>query len=77
MLISDFLGIVARPDAATIHTCCELAAALLPRSPEMVVAPASLPHLTLTQCALRDAPGERLAEFVSRLDEQLRGVTIP
>ncbi len=76
-LVTDFVGLVIQPDAATIRRSYELAASLSPKIPGAVVAPGSLPHMTLTQCALRDAPRDRLAEYVARLDVQLRGRTIP
>lgn len=74
--VTGFVGLVIQPDAATIRASYELAAALIPTSPE-AVAPGSLPHLTLTQCALRDAPRARLVEYVGRLDTQLAGRTVP
>lgn len=75
-LVTDFVGLVIQPDAATIRKSYELAAALMPKIPEAVV-PGSLPHMTLTQCALREAPRERLAAFVDRLDTELKGLTVP
>ena len=51
--ISGFVGLVIEPDTATIRTAYELAAALLPPDAEQKLAPGDLPHLTLTQCALR------------------------
>jgi hypothetical protein len=74
--VTGFVGLVIQPDAATIRASYELAASLMPTSPE-AVALGSLPHLTLTHCALRDAPRTRLAEYVDRLDTQLAGRRVP
>lgn len=49
----------------------------MPAGSQQALARGSLPHVTLTQCALRDAPRERLAAFVERLEGRLRGRTIP
>jgi 2'-5' RNA ligase len=76
-LISGFVALVIQPDAATIRVSYDLAATLLPERPEQAVAPGSLPHLTLTQCAVRGAPRERAAEFVDRLEDVLHGLTLP
>lgn len=76
-LITDLVGLVIQPDAATIRKSYELAASLMPKTSEVAVAPGSLPHMTLTQCTLRNAPRERLAEFIEQLEEQLRGRSIP
>ena len=54
--ISGFVGIVIEPDAATIAKAYALAATLVPAGAEQVLAPGSLPHITLTQCPLREAP---------------------
>jgi 2'-5' RNA ligase len=75
--ISGFVGIVLQPDTATIAHAYRLAAALLPADAEQVLAPGALPHITLTQCALRDAPVARVKALVARLDEQLAGRTLP
>lgn len=75
--VAGFVAIVVVPDAATIRASYALASALMPQASEQALAPGSLPHITLTQSPLRDAPRERLAERVTRLDEQLRGQTIP
>lgn len=49
----------------------------MPSAPEQVVGPGSLPHVTLTQCALRDAPREWIAQFIARLEADLRGLRVP
>ena len=49
----------------------------MPAGAQQALARGSLPHVTLTQCALRDAPRERLAAFIERLEGQLRGRTVP
>jgi 2'-5' RNA ligase len=74
--MSGFLGLVLQPDTATIGTSYALAAALIGEDAEQVLGPGSLPHLTLTQCALGNVPRARLAEFVERLRPRLRGRTI-
>ena len=71
--ISAFVALVIQPDAATIRASWDLAASLLPPGAEQVLGPGSLPHVTLTQCALREAPRERLREYVGRLQDQLGG----
>jgi 2'-5' RNA ligase len=71
------LGLVLQPDTATIRASYALAAALIGEDAEQVVAPGSLPHLTLTQCAVGDVPRSRLAMFVERLRARLCGRTIP
>ena len=75
--ITDFVGLVIQPDATTIRQSYELAASLMPQTPELAVAPGLLPHMTLTQCALRDAPRARLAAFVEHLEAQLHGRSMP
>lgn len=75
--VTAFVALVVQPDAGTIRRSYELAGALMPGDAEQVLAPGALPHLTLTQCALRDAPRDRIAGYVARLDAELRGRTIP
>jgi len=75
--ITGFVALVIQPDPSTILKAYDLAQTLMPAAAEQVTAPGSLPHLTLTQCALRDAPRERVREFVARLDDALRGTAIP
>jgi len=75
--ITGFVALVIQPDPSTILKAYDLAQTLMPAPAEQVTAPGSLPHLTLTQCALRDAPRERVREFVARLDDALRGAAIP
>ena len=74
--ITGFVGLVVQPDAETIRATYALAAALMPDAAEQVVAPGSLPHVTLTQCAVRAAPRARIAELVTRLESDLRGVRV-
>ena len=74
--VSGFVGIVLQPDAATIAKAYELAAALLPPDAEQALAPGALPHVTLTQCALRDAARATVKALVAALDDQLVGRTI-
>lgn len=76
-LITGFVALVIQPDTATIRAAYDLAAAVMPAGAQQVLAPGSLPHVTLTQCAVRDLPRRRAAEFVGRLDQELRGRTIP
>lgn len=75
--VTGFVALVIQPDAATIRRAYELASALMPKDAEQVLAPGSMPHVTLTQCAVREAPRERIADYVERLDAELRGRTIP
>ena len=75
--ITGFVGLVVQPDAVTIRRSYELAAAVMPTGGELLLAAGLLPHVTLTQCALRDAPRERVAAYVQRLGDRLRGRTIP
>jgi hypothetical protein len=75
--ISGFVGLVLVPDGATIAAAYELAQAALPAGAESALGPGALPHVTLTQCALRDAPRTRIAGIIERLDTRLRGRSIP
>ncbi len=75
--ITGFVGLVIQPDAATIRRSYELAARLVPRGAPLLLARGLLPHVTLTQCALRDAPAERIAGFIQRLERRLKGRAIP
>jgi hypothetical protein len=36
-----------------------------------------LPHVTLTQCALRDVPRAQVASLIARLDRRLEGTRLP
>lgn len=75
--ITGFVALVIQPDPTTILKAYDLAQTLMPAAAEQVTAPGSLPHLTLTQCALRDAPRARIREFVAQLEDTLRGTAIP
>jgi hypothetical protein len=75
--IAGFVGIVIEPDAVTIAKAYALAATLVPMPAEQVLAPGALPHITLTQCLLRDAPAARVKKLVARLDGRLAGRTVP
>ena len=75
--LSGFVGIVLRPDADTIAKAYELAPALLPPDSEQVLVPPALPHITLTQGALRDAAPAVVKRLVADLDRQLAGRRIP
>lgn len=75
--ITGFVGLVVEPDAATIRKAYELASRVIPVDAPMALGPGLLPHVTLTQCALREAPRERLAAFAGRLDATLRDRGIP
>jgi hypothetical protein len=75
--ISGFVGLVIEPDAATIRAAYELAATCLPPDAEQRLAPGSLPHVTLTQCGLRDVPRARVRSLIARLDQRLRGTRVP
>jgi hypothetical protein len=74
--VTGIVALVIRPDPPTIRAAYELADALVAPGAEQVLGPDSLPHVTLTQCALRAAPRARLRAFVARLEESLRGRTI-
>ena len=75
--VTGIVALVIGPDPPTIRAAYELADALVAPGAEQVLGPGSLPHVTLTQCALRAAPRARLRAFVARLEEALRGRTIP
>jgi len=75
--ISGFVGIILVPDAATIGVAYELAQVALPAGAESTLAPIALPHVTLMQCALRDAPRARITGIIERLGTRLRGRSIP
>jgi hypothetical protein len=75
--ISGVVALAIQPDAATIATSYALAAELMPAAPVQALAPGSLPHVTLTQCALLEAPRARVRELTARLDDRLRGRRIP
>ena len=75
--ITGFVGLVVEPDAATIWNAYELASRVIPTDAPMALGPGLLPHVTLTQCALREAPRERLAAFAERLEAPLRDRRIP
>ena len=76
-LITGFVGLVIEPDAGTIRKAYELASRVMPVDAPMVLGPGLLPHVTLTQCALRETPRERLAAFAARLGATLRDRRIP
>src|SRR5262249_19240995 len=71
--ITGLVALVIRPDPPTIQAAYRLAEAFVPPGAEQVLGPGSLPHVTLTQCALRAAPRGRLRALVARLEEALRG----
>jgi hypothetical protein len=75
--ITGFVALAIKPDAATIRTSQDLAVSLLPAAAEPVIGPGSWPHVTLMQCAVREAPRARVREFIARLEEVLRGQSIP
>jgi hypothetical protein len=75
--VSGFIGLVVEPVAATIQAAYELAATLLPADAEQRLGPGSLPHLTLTQCAVHQLPRARVAAFADRLTQQLAGHGLP
>ena len=75
--ISGFVALVIEPDAATIRAAYELAAALLPADAEQVLTHGDLPHVTLTQCALRDVPRAQVKSLIARLDQRLKGTLLP
>ena len=75
--ISGFVGLVLEPDVATIRAAYELAQAAMPEGAESVLGPGALPHVTLTQCALREAPRERIVGLIERLGARLRGRSVP
>lgn len=75
--VTGFVALVIQPDATTIRQSYELARTVMSKDAEQVLAPGSLAHVTLTQCALRSAPRERIASYVARLETHLRGWSIP
>lgn len=75
--ISGFVGLVLVPDEDTIAAARRLARAVLSEDAESVLDAGALPHLTLTQCALREAARPPIVDLVRRLDGRLRDVRIP
>ena len=75
--VSGFVGLVLQPDPATIRTSYALADRVMAPDAEQRLASGSLPHVTLTQCVLRNAPRHRLATFVGPLRSELRDRAIP
>jgi 2'-5' RNA ligase len=75
--VSGFVGLVLVPDAATIAAAYRLAGRVVADGAESMLAGGSLPHVTLTQCALREAPRSRLISLVDRLEERVRALRIP
>ena len=75
--LSEFVALVIEPGPETIARAYDLARQLLPGDAESALAPGRLPHVTLTQCAVREAPRERLAEFAAKLGHDLAGMWLP
>jgi hypothetical protein len=75
--ISGFVGLVIEPDPATISRAYTLASALLPRDAEQRLAPGALPHITLTQCPLREAPRAGLRALLGRIERRVKGLAVP
>jgi len=75
--VSGFVGLVLQPDPTTVRTSYALAARVMAPDAEQILAAGSLPHVTLTQCALRNAPRDHLAAFLERLRPELRERTVP
>jgi len=75
--VSGFVGLVLVPDAATIAAAYRLARSVIADGAESMLVRGSLPHVTLTQCALRDAPRSRLIALIDRLEERLSTARIP
>jgi hypothetical protein len=75
--ISGFVGVVIVPDDDTIMKAYALASTLLPRDAEQRLAPGALPHITLTQCALRDASRSRVRALLAGIERRLHGLTVP
>ena len=75
--ISGFVGLVLIPDAPSIDAARALAKALVPPDAEQTVASGDLPHVTVMQCPLREAPRAHVASFVDQLRRQLLGRTLP
>ena len=75
-LISGFVGLVLVPDAETMAVARRLAGAVVPAGAESALGTDALPHLTLTQCPLREAPRARIVELIRRLDTGLGGARI-
>ena len=71
-VLSGALGIVVVPDQETVQRSYVLAAEILPRGSEYVLAPGSLPHLTLYHGKLRDVPMREALQMVS----ELRGILV-
>jgi 2'-5' RNA ligase len=75
--ISGFVGLVLLPDEETIGAARRVARAVLAEGAESALGDDSLPHVTLTQCALREAPRPRILDLALRLNGRLRGLRIP
>ena len=75
--ISGFVGLVIEPDAATIRAAYALAAELLFPEAEQRLTHGDLPHVTLTQCPLRDVARARVKALIAQLDQRLAGMTLP
>jgi len=75
--VSGFVGLVLVPDAATIAAAYRLAGGVVAHGAESVLAGGSLPHVTLTQCALREAPRSRLVGLIARLEDRVRAMRVP
>ena len=76
-MISGFVGLVLVPDAATIAAAYRLAPSVIAEGAESRLEAGALPHVTLTQCALRDAPRSGAIALIERLEERVRGVRLP
>ena len=76
-VVSGFVGLVLVPDAATIAAASRVAEHVVAADAESRLGGGALPHVTLTQCALREAPGSRLIGLIDRLEERVRVMRIP
>jgi len=74
--VSGFVGLVLVPGAATIAAAYRLAAKVVPDGAESTLTAGVLPHVTLMQCAVREAPRSRLIALIERLEERLHAVRV-
>lgn len=75
--ISGFVGLVLVPGPETLVAARMLAAAIVSAGAESVLDAGALPHVTLTQCPLREAPRAPVSDLIARLERRLIGANIP
>jgi 2'-5' RNA ligase len=74
--ITGFVGLVIEPDAQTIEQAYGLSRELMPSGAESALSPGSLPHITLTQCAVREATRDRVSQILVPLNRELRTLSV-